>query len=425
MSQPSFDLEFDDEPRDEAGSPTFSVRELADAINGALRRSFSEGVWVRGEIQGWSVRGPHVYFKLAEESDDGKASLNIQFFAPAQERLRPLLKKHRLRLTDGLKVRIFGHLDYFAPSGSLGLKMSGIDPRFTLGELAMQRDEVVRRLVAAGLYDRNKKVALAHVPLRVGVVASSASAAWADFVHELERSGFGFSVRLVDVRVQGEHAVREVSMALRTLAGHSDLDVIVLIRGGGSRTELATFDHESIATAIASSRLPVFTGLGHEIDRSVADEVAHRALKTPTACAAELCNRVSAFRDRCEQAWNAIRKQAVVSVERADDRLHQRGRHLRTGANHVVQRADTRLATAAAAARRVPARLDPELRHLNAVAERLRLLDPANTLARGYSITRTLSGHAVLDAGALHAGDVIVTTFAKGTATTRVEGTTS
>lgn len=443
MSQPSFDLE--DEPRDEAGLPTFSVRELADAINGSLRRSFSEGVWVRGEIQGWNVRGPHAYFKLAEETDEGKASLNVQFFAPAQMKLKPLLMKHRLRLADGLKVRIFGHLDFFAQSGQLGLKMSGIDPRFTLGEMAMERDDVVRRLVAAGMYDRNKQLVVPPTPLRVGVVSSSSSAAWADFVHELERSGFAFVLRLIDVRVQGERAVAEVSAGLRTLGAQHDLDVVVLIRGGGSRTELATFDHESIATAIATSRLPVFTGLGHEIDRSVADEVAHSALKTPTACAAALVECVQAFRDRCEQAWSSlghraqravaaaetdlgevarsIRHQVAASVDRADDRLIQRAHQVRAGANQVVQRADAQLQSATAAVGRVPARLDPELRHLVAVSERLRLLDPANTLARGYSIARTANGSAVLDAAALHVGDVIVTTFSKGTATTRVEET--
>jgi len=443
MSQPSFDLEFDDETRDEAGLPTFSVRELADAINGALRRSFSDGVWVRGEIQGWNVRGPHAYFRLAEESDDGKATLNVQFFAPSQMKLKPLLMKHRLRLADGLKVRIFGHLDFFAPSGQLGLKMSGIDPRFTLGELAMQRDDVVRRLVAAGMYDRNKQLAVPPTPLRVGVVASSSSAAWADFVHELERSGFAFVLRLVDVRVQGERAVAEVSAALRALGRHDDLDVVVLIRGGGSRTELATFDHESIATAIATSALPVFTGLGHEIDRSVADEVAHSALKTPTACAAALAERVQAFRERCEQTWSAIgyraqravavaetevadvarsiRHQVVASVDRADHRLGQRARGVRVGADRVVQRADVQLSAATAAIGRVPSRLEPELRHLAAVNERLRLLDPASTLARGYSIARTAGGRALVDASALHVGDVIVTTFAKGTTSTRVE----
>ena len=128
MSQNSFDLDLED-----GGVPTLSVGEMAEAINGALRRSFSDGVWVRGEIQGWSERGPHAYFRLVEDTEEGKASVNVQFFAPSRARLKPLLMKHRLRLADGLKVRIFGHLYFFAPSGQLGLKMSGIDPRFTLG----------------------------------------------------------------------------------------------------------------------------------------------------------------------------------------------------------------------------------------------------------------------------------------------------
>ena len=440
MSQPAFDLEFDD-----GGEPTYSVGELADAINGALRRKFTDGVWVRGEIQGWSVRGPHAYFRLVEETDDGKAALNVQFFAPAQARLKPLLLKNRLRLADGLKVRIFGHLDFFAPSGQLGLKMSGIDPRFTLGELALQRDDVVRRLVAAGLYDRNKRVAVSPAPLRVGVVASTASAAWADFLHEIERSGLAFELCVVDVRVQGEWAVTEVTAGVRTLAGRSDLDVVVVIRGGGSRSELATFDHEAIATAIAKSPLPVFTGLGHEIDRAVADEVAHSALKTPTACAAALVERVQAFQLRTEVAWAAIerrteravttagtdvaelahgiRHRVLAAVERADERLVQRARRVGIGASRVVERADTRLAVAIAALSRVPQRLEPEARHLDAVAQRVRLLDPAHTMARGWSITRTADGRTVRDAAWLRPGDEIVSTFANGTARSRVEET--
>ena len=442
MSQPSFDLDLDD-----GGVPTYSVGELADAINGALKRKFFDGVWVRGEIQGWSVRGPHAYFRLVEDTDEGKAAVNVQFFAPAQTRLKPLLMKHRLRLADGLKVRIFGHLDFFAPSGQLGLKMSGIDPRFTLGELALQRDDVVRRLVAAGLYDRNKARRVPAAPLRVGVVASKASAAWADFLHEIERSGLAFELRLVDVRVQGEWAVTEVTAAVRTLARHRDLDVVVIIRGGGSRTELATFDHEAIATAIATSPLPVFTGLGHEIDRAVADEVAHSALKTPTACAAALVEHVQAFQLQTELVWtaiertaersvtaaatdvaelaNGIRHRVVAAVERADERLAQRGHRVRNGASRVVERAETRLAAASAAVRRVPQRLEPEVRHLDAVAQRVRLLDPVHTMARGWSITRTADGRTVRDAAQVQPGDQIITTFANGTARSRVEETQS
>ena len=405
-------------------TPTFSVSELADEINGALQRSFADGVWVRGEIQGWSQRGPHAYFRLVEETERGKASLNVQFFAPAQAKLKPLLMKSGLRLADGLKVRIFGRLDFFAPSGQLGLKMSGIDPHFTLGELALQRDDVVRRLVASGLYDRNKQVPLSPVPLRVGVVTSIAGAAWADFQHEIERSGLGFLLRVIDVRVQGEHAVAEVTAAVRTLARRPDLDVVAVIRGGGGRTELATFDHESIATAIATSPLPVFTGLGHEIDRAVADDVAHSALKTPTACAAALVERVLQFLYATEQIWSAIgqraelgvaaadaevatvaqgiRHRVVAAVERGDERMVQRARRVVAGADRVTERAAF---------------------HLDAVSQRVRLLDPANTMARGWSITRTTDGRTVRAATDLHPGDQIVTTFASGTARSRVEET--
>jgi len=440
VSQVSFDFDLDD-----GGVPTLSVGELAEAINGALRRSFSDGVWVRGEIQGWSQRGPHAYFRLVEETEDGKASLNVQFFANAQARLKPLLMKHRLRLADGLKVRIFGHLDFFAPSGQLGLKMSGIDPRFTLGELALQRDDVVRRLVAAGLYDLNKRRPLSVAPLRVGVVTSTASAAWADFLHEIERSGIGFQLRVVDVRVQGEWAVTEVTAGVRTLSRHGDLDVVAVIRGGGGRTELATFDHEAIATAIAMSPLPVFTGLGHEIDRAVADEVAHSALKTPTACAAALVERVQQFSQATSDAWAGIERRAerslaaasaevadvaggirhrvIAAVERGDERMLQRAQRVRTGAERALERADARLVVARAAVRRAPARLDPEDRHLDAVAQRVRLLDPVNTMARGWSITRTTDGRTVRTAEELRPGDQIVTTFASGTARSRVEET--
>jgi exodeoxyribonuclease VII large subunit len=440
VSQVAFDFDLDD-----GGIPTYSVGELAEAINSAIRRRFTDGVWVRGEIQGWSERGPHAYFRLVEETEDGKAAINIQFFANARMRLRPILSKHRLRLGDGLKVRIFGHLDYFAPSGQLGLKMSGLDPRFTLGEMALERDDVVRRLVAGGLFDANRRVKMPAAPLRVGVVTSTASAAWGDFTHELDRSGLAFSLRVIDVRVQGEWAVDMVSGALRTLTRHDDLDVVVLIRGGGSKTELATFDHEAIATAIAKSPLPVFTGLGHEIDRSVADEVAHLSLKTPTACAAALVEHVYAFRTQVEQVWSAIdrhadralqeantslsriahgiRRATVSSVERSDDRLGHRRQRLGALSERALERASDRLVSARASLVRAPARLEPELRHLDAVAARVRLLDPVHTMDRGWSITRDADGTIVRSADSLAAGATLTTTFAKGSARSRVEET--
>ncbi len=439
MSQDALNFEPDTDP-------TYSVGELADAINGALRSRFEQGVWVRGEIQGWNERGPHAYFRLVEQIDGQKAVLNVQFFAPQRNRLRGLLMKNRLLLADGLKVRIFGQLDFFAGGGTLGLKMSGIDPRFTLGELALERDDVLRRLGDAGLLERNGQRPLALAPLRIGVVTSRASAAWADFVHEIERSGMGFHLRLIDVRVQGDNAVREVTAALHTLARHPDLDAVVLIRGGGSRSELAVFDAEAIAMAIVGSPLPVFTGLGHEIDRSVADAVAHTALKTPTACAAALVEQVGRFRQRVDDAAAELQHAADVALQRAvadvgtvaegirhrvrsavarsDERLASRAQRVRAGTDRAITRADQHLAIAGSSLRRLPPRLDAEARHLDGVAEQVRLLDPATTMARGWSITRTTDGRTVRSSAELQPGTDIITTFATGTARSRVEETT-
>ena len=439
MTQVALDLDGD-------ADPTYSVGELADAINGTLRQRFGSGVWVRGEIQGWNERGPHAYFRIVDQTDAGKAVLNVQFFAPSRSRLRPTLASSGVQLADGLKVRIFGMLDLYAPSGSLGLKMTDIDPRFTLGDLAVQRDAVVRRLIASGLYDANRACTLSVAPLRVGVVTSIDSAAWADFRHELERSGVGFQVMVTDVRVQGDQAVAQVTRALASFARRTDVDVIALIRGGGARSELATFDDEAIATAIARSPLPVFTGLGHEIDRSVADEVAHTALKTPTACAAALVERVLAFRERTELCWQAVGRAAgtrltqatvalnevtagighrtVAAVERSDDRIRQRAARLRSGTERTLERADSVLSVATSALGRTPQRIEPELRHLDDLAVRLRLLDPANALARGWSLTRTADGRTVRDSSTLAPGTELITTFARGTARSTVEETT-
>ena len=150
-----------------------------------------------------------------------------------------------------MKVRIHGYLDFYAPTGRLTLKMGGIDPRFTLGDLAQQRDQVLRRLVAGGLIDRNKRRRLSPVPLRIGVVTSVGSAAWHDFENELKRERH----RLPAVRLRRPGAGRprrgDGRRGDRLLACRP-LDAVVVIRGGGARNELAVFDAEAIAMAIAA-----------------------------------------------------------------------------------------------------------------------------------------------------------------------------
>lgn len=448
MSQPAFDFPDDDAIQlDEPLDPTLSVRELADAINEQFRRGFGDGVWVRGEINGLVRRGPHMYFSLIEHSDDGKAKIDIKLFAPAIRRLTPLLKQNRLDLTDGMKVRIHGYLDFWAQGGSVGLKMDGIDPRYTLGDIAKSRDAILRRLVASGLTEVNKRQTLSPVPLRVGVATSIDSAAWADFRTAIERSGFGFQLTVADTRVQGDGADRMVAGAIGTLARSASqglIDVIVVIRGGGARNELAVFDSELIARTIAAVPVPVFTGIGHEIDRSIADEVAHTALITPTACAGAVIERVADYRANAEMAWQAIERQAGVAVDAASRRLGEVGHRIAARTHSALDRADERLglrldvlrvigpevldrstqrvvATADRVLERAERIVERETGRLDVLAARVGAVDPAVQLARGWTITRTDDGRIVRSASDVMAGDTVTTAVIDGEITSVVD----
>jgi exodeoxyribonuclease VII large subunit len=444
VSQPAFD--FDDVAAPDV-EPTYSVGELAAAINDTLRRGFGRGVWVRGEVQGLTTRGPHSYFSLVEHNDDGKAVMHVQFFAPQRARLKPLLAKHRLTLADGMKVRIFGTLDFYAPGGRLGLKMSNIDPRFTLGELALARTEVVRRLIDSGAYDANRRCTMSPVPLRLGVVTSVGSAAWHDFIEEIRRSGLGFTISVADTRVQGDGAARMVAAAIGSLSARADLDAVVVMRGGGARNELAVFDDESLALAIAACPIPVVTGIGHETDRSIADEVAHTSLKTPTACAGAFVDAVRAYSEGCEAAWrrveqlarhelagsatqltecaHRIARRTQSAVERADGRLISRLERLRSRSHGLLDGAEASLERAAGRLGARPLQLlDAETRHLGSLAAQVAALDPATQLARGWSITRTADGRVVRSPADAPAGTVVHTQVAHGAITSRVEEST-
>jgi exodeoxyribonuclease VII large subunit len=252
-------------------------------------------------------------------------------------------------------------------------------------------------------------------------------------------------VRLCDVRVQGANAPRRVVWALRRFARVADgLDAVVIVRGGGSRSDLAPFDAEGVARQIAAMPIPVFTGIGHEIDRTVADEVAHTSCKTPTACAQSLVERVEAYVGRLDVLSRGIAHRARASCALASRELlscvrrahrgapravmrelavleRHRGRAEELGSRAVREaagRLDDRRAAAATAATRLGR---AEQRRIDALADRLRALDPARVLERGYSITRDASGRTVRRARALRVGEQLVTEFAEGRAHSTVD----
>lgn len=420
MQQNSLTFDSDSTAQTEA---TLSVSQFIDVVNGVLRETFGGGLWVQGEIEGFNGRGKHTYFNLVERNAESKAALSVSIWQGNMARLRPLLAQHRLELADGIKVRIFGTPDVYPQRGSFGFKVTNIDPRFTLGDLAGQRDEVIRRLKEQGFYDANRKVATPLVPLRIGLITSVGSAAHADVLHEFDSSGFGYQIFVCDVRVQGEEAVPTVVAALGEMGRRTDLDVVMIVRGGGSRTDLLAFDTQEIAVAIARCPLPVFTGIGHEIDISVADEVANRSFKTPTACAVAIGEMLQRFVDATEETWQGIAISATTQLHHAERRLSEQASRVKSRLVDALQRAATALSVASDRIRRRPFEMLVSAgRYVDAAGDRLRVLDPVNTMARGWSITRTSNGTTVRSYSQITPGDVLVTSLSDGTVTSTVTG---
>lgn len=399
---------------------TLTVSELSQRIGAVLRKGFTAPVWVEGEIHSLSrPASGHVYFDLVEPSATGRrlaASIPVVLWESDKHGVNQTLKESGagLRMTDGLAVRIRGTVSFYNAQSRVQLQMSAIDPAYTLGRMAAERDRLLQALATEDLLDANGRRPLPAVPLRVALVTSDGSAACEDFLHELETSGLGWRVSVVHARVQGHLAGATVAHALRAAAG-LDVDVVALVRGGGARSDLAAFDSELIARAIAHLPVPVLTGIGHETDDSVADAVAHTRFKTPTACAAGLVDHVRRWCARREEVWARV-------VQRSGTQLdgHQRaldgaaGAVVRTcrsnlrGAESTLERATHRLATDA------PRPLRDATRHLDGLGARVHALDPARNLARGWSITRTADGALVRSPDDVAAGERLHTRVAGG-----------
>jgi exodeoxyribonuclease VII large subunit len=401
---------------------TLSVSQFLDIVKGVLSQAFEGGLWIQGEIEGFNGRGKHTYFTIVERESGKKAAVSIAIFEYQMRHIKPLLTKHRLELADGIKVRLYGTPDIYVDRGSFSFKVTNIDPRFTLGDLAGQRDEIVQRLKTRGLYEANKLVPLPVTPLRIALITSIGSAAHADALHELETSGIGFEVFVHDVRVQGAEAVPTVVAAIEQAGARNDIDVVMLVRGGGSKTDLLAFDSEEIAAAIGMCPLPVFTGIGHEVDTSIADEVANRAYKTPTACAAGVVQLVQEFVQSTEDAWSQISLTASELLSDAEYSLNETAQAVKSAVVLALNESAHALRAAADRVRRRPTEVLSLAAHsLKSASDRLRLLDPVNTMARGWSITRDANGKAIRGASALKQGQVITTSFADGDATSTVE----
>ena len=278
------------------------LTELLSYVRLALQQQLADSYWVVAEVSDLTLprfAGAHCYLTLTEQTIDPRGtplkaqaratlwSQRYQQLAPAFERATGQPLRTGLKLL--LRVQVRFHEQY-----GLSLDVVAIDPSYTVGELALLRLATLRRLEEKGLLVRQQALALALAPQRLAVISSPTAAGFQDFVRQLEEAPYDFALTLFPAMMQGDEAPASLRAALDAVRRQRQgFEAVVIIRGGGSKTDLLAFDDYGLAAAVGAFPLPVLTGIGHERDEALADLTAHRALKTPTAVAAFLVDRLA------------------------------------------------------------------------------------------------------------------------------------
>jgi len=448
-------LHFDAAP---ATRRIWPVRELVTQVRELVEEEYGD-IWVEGEISNFRpAPSGHMYFTLK----DADAQLPIVLF----RRQAMLL---RFRPEDGLHVLVRGRVSVYEQRGQLQLVAETMEP-VGAGSLQLAFEQLKERLKAEGLFDADRKKPLPLFPHTVGIVTSPTGAVIRDFLNIVSRRHSGLNVLLCPVSVQGESAPAEIEGALAELNAGGLVDLIVLARGGGSLEDLAAFNSERVARAIASSPLPVVSAVGHETDFTIADFVADLRAPTPSAAAEliteaqhKIAEHLATQSHRLERAarfqlLQARQRLTRLPVSRAESRvttfMHRLGQRL----DDATQRLDValtaqlrlrqnRIAELAAAVLRIDprqnlaharshladfrARIDrcmERLVHsyaasLNALDARLHSLSPLAVLDRGYALVLSAEGTLVRSTTQIAAGDRVTTRLADGSFSGRVEST--
>lgn len=401
--------------------PVLEVGQFYDLITAHLESAFGRRRprWVRGEVAKVYEK-THLYIDLVDagsaSSDTKRPVLNAHCWASQWNPLKRKLADDGVTLKPGAIVSCFGYVDLYAPQGRIGFTVTAIDVEGLLGDVARRRQELIARLKEEGLFDANRSRPLSPVPLRVGLVASPGTEGYSDFTGQLLTSGYGFVITLVKSAVQGEAAPAQIVGAIELL-DESDVDIICLVRGGGSKGDLACFDDERVARAIAAVSTPVFTGIGHTGDESIADLVAHTRAITPTKLGEEIVNVVAQW----DQRHVRVPAQRILSATEAilDEATEYVGERRRTMIFAVRDR--LRLEQRHLSATR--ARLVLQGTHLLSDAQQMlassrQLLgayDPVRRLAQGWSIVTRSDGRLVKQISDVVQGDVVAVRLSDGT----------
>ena len=297
-----------------------TLSELQRLVKQTLHERFALPLWVGAEISEIKVNySGHCYLELVEKGGGGTptAQARAVIWRSNYPRIAGYFEAETgQKLVAGIRILAKAVVTYHELYG-FSLQILDIDPSYTLGDLERQRQQTIARLQQDGVWELNRETAMPAVVQRIAVISSANAAGYRDFCKELERSPYAFRTQLFDAFMQGDSAEASIIAALCAVADRQEaFDAAVLIRGGGSRNDLRCFDAYRLCSYVAQFPLPVVTGIGHDKDTSVADLVAHTALKTPTAAAGWLVERAAAFESRLDSASLQLHDAATGLIRR-------------------------------------------------------------------------------------------------------------
>lgn len=451
VRQPTADGGLGDVPAGAEAPQALTVSRLNERVRDGLRHLFPETFWVVGEIVDFDkgAHRQHRFFQLVEKARGEArplAAVEVALFAATAERLLPALAAHEvpLALRDGLEVRLLVRVDLWPATGRYQVVVQDIDPSFTLGKLALTKEQILGELRQRGLADRNLRLGLPVPALRIGVLTSPDADGWNDFLRHVQEARVGLDLALFPIRVQGRGLKPSLLGGLAWFAAAADqFDLLCIMRGGGSRTDLAWFDDREIALAVAQHPLKIVVGIGHQRDQSVLDVIAHSE-KTPTAVAELIVRGIEAARadghertrrlqvavaahlarerDALVRISRSLQRGTSTTLGRAHGELANTGRELVMSARLCLQRAHAKLReTAGRTHHGWRKQLDRELASVDQQATRIRLLDPARVLARGFAIVRGSDGKVLPSSRGIAIDQGVRLQWRDGSASARIE----
>ena len=428
-----------------------SLYELTTQVRRTLEDSFADAYWVRAETSDVRVNAAsgHCYLEFVEKSPETNqliAKARGSIWARTFRLLKPYFELETGQaFTSGLKVLVKVTVEFHELYG-FSLNVLDIDPSYTLGDMMRRRQEIIRRLQDEGVFDLNRELVLPELTRRLAVITSPTAAGYEDFTNQLLNNpqGYPFYIKLFPALMQGEKTEESVIAALDRIYEHRDLfDAVIIIRGGGATSDLNSFDSYLLAANCAQFPLPILTGIGHERDDTIVDLVAHTRLKTPTAVAAFLLERM----DRVAGELSLLQQQLVQDaerillaqrnflqllstrfpervlnrIERSRSELHRLAAALPSAVSTLLARQDKGLVQMKGRIRSaVENRCSREKQQLQLAEQFIRMASPDYVLKRGYSLALK-DGRIVKSPAGLAPGDSLTVRWADGEAQTEIK----